>query len=459
MKFVGRQNEINSIEYLLKDGGFQGVCVYGRRRLGKTELLKHCLLNKGVPAIIYQCNQDSELNNTLALTKSIEDELGLSHLHFDSFIDAIEFIFIESKKKTIYFVIDEYPFIRNLVKGLDSKIQKIIDDYHSSTKLKFFLSGSSISIMEDVISRNNPLYRRFSLSILLKEMDYYDSSLFYPSFSLEDKVRLYSAFGGVPFYNEQINSKLSVKENIILLLSGKFAHLGDDVTINLKSELSKVNNANAVFSSIANGAFHYSDILSKSHVSSSPSLADTLEKLQRMDLIENISPINDKNNKMKSGYQISDNAIRFYYRYIYHNLSSLNIMDSNLFYDTFINDDFESFFVPKTFEIIVKQYLIRQNIERKLDPILLDIGTYWYDNPKERKNGQFDVVGKAKDGYIFYEVKFTNSKITDQIIEEEINEVKNTNLNAIDFGFASKSGFNLNRKYSYKFITLEDIYK
>ena len=77
---------------------------------------------------------------------------------------------------------------------------------------------------------------------------------------------LYAAFGGVPYYNKQINDKLSVKDNIIRLLSGQFSHLLSEVTSNIKEELTKVNNAYSVFSSIAMGAFHYSDILSKSGI-------------------------------------------------------------------------------------------------------------------------------------------------------------------------------------------------
>ena len=99
-----------------------------------------------------------------------------------------------------------------MISGLDSKLQNIIDDYNASTNVKLFLCGSSISTMEDILSESNPLYRRFQLKILLKEMDYYDSARFYPEFSNEDKVRLYAAFGGVPYYNCQIDNSKSVRE-------------------------------------------------------------------------------------------------------------------------------------------------------------------------------------------------------------------------------------------------------
>ena len=182
-----------------------------------------------------------------------------------------------------------------------------------------------------------------------------------------------------------------------------------EITSNIKEEITKINNAYTVFSTIARRAFHYSDILSKSWISTTSTLYDTLEVLEKMDLITYVCPINDKTNKRKSGYVLTDNAVYFYYRYIYHNLSIKNILSNEMFYDKYINEDFMNVVVPKVFERISMQYLIRKNKLGFINPIIEDIGTYWYDNPKERKNGQFDLVTKSKDGYIVFEVNYCNS--------------------------------------------------
>ncbi|MCR4897606.1 MAG: ATP-binding protein [Acholeplasmatales bacterium] len=458
MDFYGRIEEQKAINYILEQDRFSSGIIYGRRRLGKTELLKHCFLNSNKKFIIYQCNQENEKSNINDLTKLIKESLNIKNISFDTFIDAVEYLFEYGIDNELLFAIDEYPYIRKIIDGLDSKLQRIIDSYQNKTKIKFFLLGSSISTMEDVQSDKNPLYRRFNLSLLLKEMDYYDSANFYKDFSNEDKVKLYAAFGGVPFYNKQIDSNLSVKENIINLLSGQFSHLLDDITTNMKEELNKINNAYTVFSSIALGAFHYSDILSKSGINTSSSLYDTLEVLEKMDLIEYVCPINDKNNKKKSGYVLTDNAIYFYYRYIYHNLSIKNIMSNNAFYDNYIKEDFLSVVVPKVFEKISKQYLIRLNKLDRLEPIIEDIGTYWYDDPKAKKNGQFDLVTKSKDGYDFYEVKFTSKPIDDTVVNEELYQLSNANIKYNNLGFISKSGFDITNNANYNLISIDEIY-
>lgn len=100
----------------------------------------------------------------------------------------------------------------------------------------------------------------------------------------------------------------------------------------LKTELRRINNANIVFDTIANGAFHYSDILSKSQIETSTTLNNIIQKLIKMDLVEYICPINDKSNKRKSGYRIRDLSLRFYYNYIYKNESTYIRMNRRIIY-------------------------------------------------------------------------------------------------------------------------------
>jgi hypothetical protein len=272
-------------------------------------------------------------------------------------------------------------------------------------------------------------------------MDYYESSLFYPTFSDEDKIKLYSVFGGIPYYNKLIDSNLSVKENIIELIASPGARLENEVSMYLKSEISKMQNANEVFEALAKGNSKYSDILSKSHVSSSPTLSDILDKLIKMELVRKETPINDEKNKRKTGYYVIDNLSLFYYRYCFCNASQMNIMDSNVFYDTFINDDFEENYVPKIFENVCRQYLIRKNRFGKINPVFTKIGKYWYDDPINKKNGEFDIVTEDEKGYIFYEAKFRKNPIKKSVVEKEIQQVNDTGLNPYKYAFISKSGF------------------
>ena len=133
----------------------------------------------------------------------------------------------------------------------------------------------------------------------------------------EDKVRIYSVFGGIPYFNRLVDDKKSVKENIIDLIASPGARLENEVPMYLSAEISKIVNANEVFEALAIGFSRYSDILSQSHVSSGPTLVDVLEKLIKMEVVEKKAPINDEDNKKKAGYYICDNLSLLFKSWIY----------------------------------------------------------------------------------------------------------------------------------------------
>ncbi len=126
--------------------------------MGKTELIKHCLMNKDRPVIMYQCKESSEQDNTSQLTEIIKKVLGISYLSFEHFTDAILFLFDIAREKEIYFVLDEYPYIREFIEGCDSKLQEIIDSHAMDSNIKFFLLGSNISTMEKIQEHEIPFF-------------------------------------------------------------------------------------------------------------------------------------------------------------------------------------------------------------------------------------------------------------------------------------------------------------
>ena len=458
MKFYGREQQQKKLKRVLVKNELQVVLIYGRRRVGKSELIKQCLLSEDVPKLNYECKQTTEMNNVESLSTLISENFGLPALGFGSMETLLDYLFQRAKKEQLILVLDEYPYLRETVTGIDSILQSLIDRYKDTTHLKLVLCGSYVEIMKSLLARENPLYGRVDLAIDLKPMDYYESAMFYPTFSSEDKVRIYSVFGGIPYYNRLVDPALSVRENIQELISAPGARLENEVSMYLKSEISKIANANEVFEALSKGFSKYSDLLSQSHVSSGPTLVDVLEKLMRMEVVEKQAPINDADNRRKSGYFIVDNLSLFYYRYIFRFLSQRNVLDEDVFYDRYINEDFETQYVPRIFENICKQYLIRQNRAGKIEPPFDKIGKYYYDDPKTRSNGEFDTVTDDPLGYIFYESKFRREPVSLAMIHEEIKQVQATGLNCYKYGFFSRSGFQCEPTDHMIFIHLDNLY-
>lgn len=432
--------------------------IYGRRRVGKSELIKQVLRESDILSIYYECKQTTELNNTESLSVLISEKFSLPKLAFGSMEEILDFLFQQSKKEKLIVVLDEYSYLRDCVRGMDSILQFLIDKYHDSSVMKLILCGSFVDIMKSLLYNENPLYGRVDLTLNLKPMDYYESALFYPEFSHEDKVRLYSVFGGIPYFNKLIDPGLTARENIIELIASPGARLENEVSMYLKSEISKIINTNEVFEALARGFSRYSDILSQSHVSSGPTMVDVLDKLIRMEVVEKQAPINDENNKKKMGYYILDNLSLFFYRYIFRYSSQLSVMDPEIFYDRYIKDDFETEYVPSAFETICKQYLIRQNRLGLMEEPFEKIGKYYYDDPVHKKNGEFDIVTLDSKGYTFYEAKFRKEPVSQRMIDTEIQQAESAGLKCYKYGFISKSGFTAEAGKQLVFITLDEIY-
>ncbi len=460
MKFFGRETEQKRLRRAIDTPGFSAILVYGRRRVGKSELIKHCIHGSSLQSIYYECKQTTELSNVSSLAELISDAFGFPPLSFGSMEVCLDYLFKYAAGSGLIVILDEYPYLRDCITGLDSIIQTLIDRYRETSKLKLILCGSFVDVMKSLLAKDNPLYGRVDLTIDLKPMDYLDSASFYPDFSPEDKVRLFSVFGGIPYYNRLIDSSLTVRENITELIASSGARLENEVIMFLKSEISKITNANEVFEALSKGYSRFHDILSQSHVSSSPTLADVLDRLIRMEIVEKQAPVNDETNRRKAGYVIADPLSRFYYRYIFRYASQLSVMNQDVFWDRYIADDFESKYVPQAFESICRQFLIRRNRQGLLDEVFDRIGKFWYDDPIGKKNGEFDVVTLDPKGYIFYEVKFRNGIITDRIIREEISQVEKTQLHPYRYGFFSRSGFNLEKKAeNVILITLKELFE
>lgn len=458
MNFYGRKSQRKSLHRMLNRTYHQVCLIYGRRRVGKSELIKQVLRETSLSNIYYECKQTTELNNVASLSVLIADLYHFPKPSFQNMEELFDFLFRQSMSEPLIFILDEYPYLREAVVGLDSILQSLIDRYRDTSRLKLILCGSYVDIMKSLLESQNPLYGRVDLTIDLKPMDYYESAMFYPAFSDEDKVRLYSVFGGIPYFNKLIDENLSVRENIMELIASPGARLENEVSMYLKSEISKITNANEVFEALAKGYSKYSDILSQSHVSSGPAMVDVLDRLIRMEVVQREAPINDEKNKRKAGYHIIDNLSLFYYRYIFRFSSQMNVMDPDTFYDRYIAEDFETYYVPHVFESICRQYLIRRNRAGFMPEPFEKIGKYYYDDPVNRANGEFDIVTIDPKGYIFYEAKFRKEPISLSVIEEEIRQVEATGLSCYRYGFISRSGFVPEPDERMVFITLKELY-
>lgn len=458
--FIGRNEEINEIKEALDSLKFESIILYGRRRVGKTEIIKESIKNSKNIIVNYECKKTSWKINLDMITKVFVETFGYHDLSFESFDSFFDFVFKESLKKEFILVIDEFSFLLEDDFSIESSLATAIDKYKNDSKLKLIISGSYVNMMTKMIEYGSHSYGRFNHILAIRPFDYYLASFFYPNYSDEDKIKMFSVFGGIPYFNSFINPQKTADENIINLLVKKDSILEHEIVEMIFAETNKINLLNDLISIIGGGTTKYKDIVSKINQYNGSRPDYLLNKLIDMNIIRKVTPINDKNNNKKMYYQFEDNLIHFYYKYIFSNPFSINRADAKFFYNKFIKEDFEKEYIPKKFERISMDFLLKLNFKGFFQEIIMDIGTYSFDDAKNRMNREFDVVTKDLKGYVSYECKYTNSPVTLEIIEEEIEQTKNLDINFYKLGFISKSGFSNDvDKEKYNCFSLSDFYK
>ena len=193
MSFFGREKELQFLKDFYHDERENLAVVCGRRRVGKSELLRASLCGGDLPFVFLQCRTTSIQGNVDDLLQLARTEFGLPDLHLNDLEGALKAICAFMKGRRGVLVLDEYPHLRGLLPGCDAVIAHLLDA-HRDSGLKLVLCGSSLEVMKALTEERSPLKGKVGLNLHVEPMDYLDSALFYPGFSNEDKVRLYSWF-------------------------------------------------------------------------------------------------------------------------------------------------------------------------------------------------------------------------------------------------------------------------
>ena len=102
MKFYGRKQEKKLLNKMFSSESMQTAMLYGRRRVGKSELIKNALKNQDIKSIYYECKETTEMNNVDSLSGIIADIFGFPKPSFNSLEELIRYIFQYSVKVSIY---------------------------------------------------------------------------------------------------------------------------------------------------------------------------------------------------------------------------------------------------------------------------------------------------------------------------------------------------------------------
>lgn len=393
--FIGRERELQTLRRLYEKNSFQMAVVYGRRRVGKTALLTEFC--KGKHALFFTAQQKNNVANLRAFSQELYRFLGLPENapSFGAWDDALRYLAqacAASGEKAVL-VFDEFPYAAQAEPSLPSVFQIAIDHQLKSTNLLLILCGSNEGFMEsEVLGAKSPLYGRRSAQIRLTPFDYRDAARFIPQAEPQEQVIYYSAFGGTPYYLEQIDPSLTFSQNVEALFFDMSGTLYAEPQMLLRQELREPATYTSVLDAIGSGATVPKRIAERAGVDEA-AVGSYLAALVRLGIVQREVPLGDNPDRSRKGlYTIRDPFFSFWYRFVSPNINLVEQGMGSVAAGMATDGPRLSEYVGHQFEGICLQWVIRQARAGALPFVPTAFGRWWGTDPTARERVDIDVL-------------------------------------------------------------------
>lgn len=394
MEFVDRKKEFERLQKSLRREKPQFIVVYGRRRIGKSTLIKKVMdFSRG--DIYFLADKTSEPSQRQLFSTTIDMTIeGFSAANYPTW-ESLLLSLNRSVDHRITVCLDEFPYLVKSCPALPSILQKLLDD----KKLKFdlIICGSSQQMMQGfVLDSKEPLYGRADEIIKMKPIA--------PAFVSEalrcdaaQAVREYAVWGGVPRYwelRENFDSLYDAIEHLLLTSEGT---LYDEPSKLLYDEMRDTVQASSILSFIGNGANKLSEIAARAEKQATD-ITPHLSRLRELGFINKEIPFGESEKKSKKGlYHISDPLLRFHYRYVIPYRSLIELGNSQAVLTVFKNA--ENDYVSRAWEELCRNHISAYG----MDGIIYQMASRWWGSYYNEEKQQYlpvelDVVAESFDG-------------------------------------------------------------
>jgi len=445
-KFINRKEELEFLERTFREDGLKVVILYGRRRVGKTELINQFCRDK--PHIYFLADKRGTLVNAREFAVKSARYFNDVVPEVRNFDDIFGYILKRAGSRKIIVAIDEFSYLVEKDDSIPSVFQKIVDEHLKGTNVYLILSGSSISMMEKgVLSYESPLYGRRTGQWKITPLRFRDSWLFLPEYSIEEFIEAFSVVGNIPAYLIQFNGSVDIYRNMEDRILGRGNPLYEEVEFILREELREPSVYMSIIEAIANGMTRVTEIANRCYMDAKD-IPKYLRVLQRLHLVQRVIPVTEVKPKTKKAvYRISDNFFRFWFRFVYPNRGDVEggEVDSVL---SKIKAEFDSY-VGRVFEQVCEEFLWELNRKAGLPFHFNKIGNWWghYREHGMRKEIEIDLVALNEDTkeILFTECKWSNKRVGIKTYHELREKSKLVNWHNDErkeyFALFSKTGF------------------
>lgn len=428
MKFYNRATEIAELQRI-KEMSYTDhsklTVLTGRRRIGKTSLILHALREENIVYLFV--SRKSEADLCKGFCKDIEEQLGVFVPEMDSFTSVFRFLLEQAKSRKFTLVIDEFQEFMNINESVFSEIQNYWDQYRTITHINFIVSGSIYSLMTKIFQdKREPLFGRadamiklapFTTMVLKEIMKNYKED-----YTNDELLALYTYTGGVPKYVELLvdNKALTIPKMIKYICQSDSPFIDEGRNLLVQEFGKKYGNYFSILDSISSGFNTQSQIEA---FMGEKSIGGQLNKLESVyEVIKKYRPLFAKEGSQTVRYEVSDNFLRFWFRYIERNRSLIELGNYEGLAQI-IRNDYPTY-SGKTLEIYFKQKL-QESFDYRA------IGSWW--ETKGNQN-EVDIIAITLDNKkaLVAEVKRQRKNFKPQNFDSKVQVLRNKILSKYD---------------------------
>lgn len=376
--FINREAELTQLEELYHSQAAQLFILYGRRRVGKTELLRSFCADK--PHIFFVATLSSDASQLAAFSQEIwrflhgEVAEGFTFPGWEAAFQALA-----SLPGRPVVVLDEITYLIEGNKSLPSVLQKVWDERLRDSGIFLVLCGSYLGIIErEILNYRAPLYGRRTGANHLRPLHLPAAAAFFPNYSAIEQMEAWAVLGGMPYYLRIFSDQQDIYANILQHILSNQGTLHNEPQLLLMEELRDPRNYFSILRAIAQGRTRLNEIAQAVGEGDGRSITRYLDILRQMGVVEREVSVTERQpEKSRRGvYRLRDAFLRFWFRFIHPNQGSLGMGLGAAVLEQRVRPGFDQF-VSYAFEEAAQEYLSHLAQRGRLPFLPERIGRWW----------------------------------------------------------------------------------
>lgn len=393
--FRGRHREIAALDAMWRGPDSVFLPVYGRRRVGKSEMIVHFMDKKpGIYFVGKRAPGETQITEFLETAARALNEPLLAQARVSGWREALDLVVKRyTGKQKLILALDEFQWMAEGATELPSVIQELWDRHWAkSGRVMLILCGSYLGFMErEVLGKKSPLFGRRTGQILLRPFNHLEAAEFHPRWSVIDHAKAYAICGGIPMYLLAFDEKLSIEQNIIARVLDEISVLFREPEFLLREELRDLMPYHAVLMALAQGKTAPAQLSSTTGIDVR-GLNYHLSTLVDLGYVQRRYPLTeDKPGVRTVRYALDDPFLRFWFRFLFPHQSTLRLLGPKQGFAEIIKPELDAYF-GRCFERLCRECL-PMIYQAEGVRAAFECGEYW------DKNTQIDVIGVRQDGW------------------------------------------------------------